>query len=236
MGVVYEAADRERAAPVALKTIRRVTPEGIARFKREFRALVDIAHPNLVALYELVAEDEALFFTMELVSGRPFSAWVRSGDGADSSTGAAGDGGAADGGFRSATDATAQLPVGPARRRAAAAVDGRPPAGACDLPRLRDALRQLAEGVAALHAAGMLHRDLKPSNVLVCDSGRVVILDFGLVSDIDHEALGRADERALVGTAAFMSPEQGSLTVLGPPSDWYSVGVMLYQSLTGRLP
>ncbi len=232
MGVVYEASDRERSAAVALKTIRRVTPEGIARFKREFRALVDIAHPNLAALYDLVAEEDELFFTMELVPGRPFNSWVRTGDAVAAPARDALD-------TQTGTEATAQLPVGPSLRRTDAggtAAAGAAAAGTCDLPKLRESLRQLAEGVAALHAAGMLHRDLKPSNVLVSEHGRVVILDFGLVSEIDHEQLAGTDERGLVGTAAFMSPEQGARMALGPPSDWYSVGVMLYLALTGRLP
>src|SRR4051812_21360704 len=77
MGVVYQALDREQDRVVALKTLRDVHPAAIVRFKHEFRALADLAHPNLVALYELVAADEALFFTMELVNGDNFLAFVR---------------------------------------------------------------------------------------------------------------------------------------------------------------
>jgi len=81
MGVVYEAFDNERGLPVALKTLRKAHPSAIARFKREFRSLADVVHPNLVALYELVADQEDLFFTMELVDGVDFLSHVRPGAG-----------------------------------------------------------------------------------------------------------------------------------------------------------
>jgi tetratricopeptide (TPR) repeat protein len=69
MGVVYAVHDRVRGDVVALKTLRHGDPAGVSRLKREFRTLADIAHPNLVSLYELVAADAAWFFTMELVDG-----------------------------------------------------------------------------------------------------------------------------------------------------------------------
>src|SRR5688572_11159977 len=72
MGVVYEAFDKERGAPVALKTIHQLSPQSLARFKNEFRALQDIDHPNLVSLGELFEENGHWFFTMDLVQGVPF--------------------------------------------------------------------------------------------------------------------------------------------------------------------
>jgi tetratricopeptide (TPR) repeat protein len=69
MGVVYAVHDRVRGDVIALKTLRRGHPAGVLRLKREFRTLTDIAHPNLVSLYELIADDASWFFTMELVDG-----------------------------------------------------------------------------------------------------------------------------------------------------------------------
>src|SRR5215468_8153808 len=77
MGVVYEAFDRERQTKVALKTLLHLDADSLYRFKNEFRTLADIHHPNLARLDELHCEDGRWFFTMELVSGVDFLAWVR---------------------------------------------------------------------------------------------------------------------------------------------------------------
>ena len=69
MGVVYEAFDETNAVPVALKLLPVVSPDMLLRFKREFRAVADVRHPNLVRLGELVSEGSQWFFTMELVQG-----------------------------------------------------------------------------------------------------------------------------------------------------------------------
>lgn len=79
MGVVYEAHDRETDKLVALKTLTRAEASHISRFKNEFRSLADVSHPNLVALYEFMADGQYWFFTMELVKGVNFLEYVRPG-------------------------------------------------------------------------------------------------------------------------------------------------------------
>ena len=106
-----------------------------------------------------------------------------------------------------------------------------------DYDRIRAALRQLTLGLAAIHGIGKVHRDVKPANVLVEPDGHVVLLDFGLVRDTDTNEINRMTASgAVVGTPAFMSPEQARGLELTPASDWYAVGVILFQALTHKLP
>ena len=100
-------------------------------------------------------------------------------------------------------------------------------------PRLALALIDpVVEGLGAAHAAGFIHRDVKPENVLIADDGRIKIGDFGLARAVTSST----STGALIGTVAYISPE----LVLGRPadarSDVYSVGIMLYEMLTGRQP
>lgn len=100
--------------------------------------------------------------------------------------------------------------------------------------RLRELLGQLAEGLAALHASRRLHRDVKPSNVLVTPDDRVVLVDFGLVASLEPDHI--AHQRMIAGSVPYMSPEQSLGAELGPASDWYAFGAVLYELLTGRPP
>ncbi len=103
-----------------------------------------------------------------------------------------------------------------------------------DVAAVRHAFAQLVRGIAALHQQGKVHRDLKPSNVLVDRSGRVVILDFGLMIDVAAEHHTHRPWHS-AGTPAYMAPEQ-AIGAAEFASDWFSAGVMLYEALTGRLP
>jgi eukaryotic-like serine/threonine-protein kinase len=196
MGEVYEAFDRERRERVALKTLSHADPTTLTRFKREFRALQNLAHTNLVSLGELVRDGDRWFFTMELVEGRHFLEHVRP-------------------------------------RASTSSILGDDHV-TFDEERLRDCLGQLVRGLRALHEAGMVHRDVKPSNVMVSRDGRVVLLDFGLVTDADP-ARQSTDGRA-VGTVDYMAPEQAAGVGITSAADWYAVGTMLYEALTGRVP
>jgi serine/threonine protein kinase/tetratricopeptide (TPR) repeat protein len=101
--------------------------------------------------------------------------------------------------------------------------------------RLRDAFRQLALALHALHAGGKLHRDVKPSNVIVTQEGRVVLLDFGLVRAVTRSA-DATPSAELTGTIEYMAPEQAWGETLTKASDWYAFGVTLYETLAGELP
>src|SRR5262249_34446667 len=105
---------------------------------------------------------------------------------------------------------------------------------AAQSPRLRPALVQLARGIHALHRASRLHRGIKSKNVLGAADGRVKLLDYGLVAELD-DAQAYA-QLGLVGTVGYMSPEQCGTCPLTPASDWYSFGALLYEALTSRLP
>jgi serine/threonine protein kinase len=205
LGVVYQVRDLIRGSTIALKTLRNFTVESLFRFKREFRALADVAHPNLVQLYELGYDQRRWFFTMELVDGQRFLHHVWYGS--------------------RAIDAVNRL----SRPLSQSSVNDQ-----AVLTRLRTAAGQLVEGLDALHQSGHLHRDIKPSNVLVSTSGRVVLVDFGLALEVGRAATQQS--MTIAGTPAYMSPEQAAGLPLSSASDLYSVGVMLYEALTGTIP
>jgi serine/threonine-protein kinase len=109
-----------------------------------------------------------------------------------------------------------------------------------DVVELRDAVAitvQICEALQELHSTGVIHRDLKPGNVLVGNDGKVKLTDFGIARDTSaysEERLTKADHT--VGTIAYMSPEQLAGQELTRKSDLYSLGLLLYRVLTGRLP
>jgi len=98
-----------------------------------------------------------------------------------------------------------------------------------------DYATQIARGLAAIHAVGALHRDLKPGNVMLRTDGKIALIDFGLAK---HEALEFeiTDTGLIFGTPHYMSPEQGHGQTLDDCSDLYSLGVMLFEMLSGRKP
>ncbi len=192
-GEVFYAIDRQTGESVALKLLRKVGADELLRFKTEFRALQDLAHPHVVHFGEFFRSGEDWFFTMELVEGTDLADWLAPPQSADESVD------------------TLELH--------------------CDERSVREAFAQLCDALAAIHAAGLVHRDVKPSNVRVTPRGRVVLLDFGLVT----ESL-QAEDGSVVGTPLYMAPEQARAGPVGPAADMYAVGVMLFEALTGAPP
>lgn len=101
--------------------------------------------------------------------------------------------------------------------------------------RLKDSMLQLCEALSYIHAHGLIHRDLKPSNIMVDEDRLVRLMDFGLAKFIADDAAVTADGR-LVGTFRYMAPEQILGEKLDARADLYSLGVILYELLTGRAP
>ncbi|MCG8420437.1 MAG: protein kinase [Proteobacteria bacterium] len=230
MGTVYKAIDREAESTVALKVLNSYSPEALLRFKREFRALAGIEHPNLVMLGELGEVDGSWFFTMELIDGVDFieylSMTARKNAGRKSSIGPSG----TRGGRRRVRQVGRGL-----GDRASDLLSRLDESGArFDEQFLRSVLLQVVRGLDALHRVRKIHRDIKPANVLVTFDGRAVILDFGLVADRDRP--DPHSRQHIVGTIAYMAPEQLLSGRATPATDFYAMGIMLYQALTGRLP
>jgi eukaryotic-like serine/threonine-protein kinase len=94
--------------------------------------------------------------------------------------------------------------------------------------------RELAAGLAHAHARGVVHRDLKPANVIFDAAGHTKLADFGIARMTDEEALTSAG--VVLGTAAYLAPEQAAGEPATPASDVYAFGVILFRMLTGRLP
>ncbi len=230
MGIVYAAHDLERDEMVALKTLHRRNAAALYSFKKEFRTLSDVAHPNLVSLYELIADDERWFFTMELVAGKPFIQHVRQQANAALSPELP---------MVSMVTETMlmdELPDLPQKTPLSSGAVQPTSERGFDETILRSALKQLAIGIRALHNAGKMHRDLKPHNVLVTPEGRVVILDFGIAREVAPTLSQLTAEAGFLGTLAYMAPEQARGDDTTPASDWYAFGVMLFEALTGHLP
>jgi serine/threonine protein kinase/tetratricopeptide (TPR) repeat protein len=99
-------------------------------------------------------------------------------------------------------------------------------------------VRRIAGALAYAHGTGVIHRDLKPANIMMTPAGDPVVMDFGLARRSDEQGTRLTADGEVIGTMAYMPPEQlsGDLTRIGPHSDVYSLGCILYETLTGRLP
>jgi len=213
MGIVYAAYDPDLDRKVALKLILPGRDDGRGarlRLQREAQAIAQLSHPNVVAVHDVGAVDDKVFIAMEFVDGKDLARW---------------------------------LVAEPRSTHQVLAI-----------------FEQAGTGLAAAHSAGLVHRDFKPENVLVGVDGRARVVDFGLVrrdeSSMSAEAIhGSAelmeisqrhsrsapdlqltDAGSLVGTPAYMSPEQFSGLSGDPRADQFSFCVSLYEGLYGERP
>src|SRR5437667_5950435 len=221
MGEVYRARDTKLARDVALKVLPEAFAkdcERMARFQRETQMLASLNHPNIASIYGLEESGGVRALVMELVEGPTLGERIAT---------------------RARGDSVGAGQPPPARAQQAA-----------PLP-LDEALgiaRQIAEALEAAHERGIIHRDLKPANIKVTDGGTVKVFDFGLATAFNPQysaanlnqtnspTLGIADTQAgvILGTAAYMSPEQARGKPVDKRTDIWSFGCVLYEALTGR--
>src|SRR5262245_4095107 len=208
MGEVYHARDTKLNRDVALKVLPTVfvaDPDRLARFEREAQALAALNHLNIAHIHGLEDSGGVRAIVMELVEG-PTLADILEGPAPASA-------------FRPA------LPLGTALNIA----------------------RQIAEALETAHETGIIHRDLKPANIKVREDGTVKVLDFGLAKAIEPAAASASasmsptittpamtESGVILGTAAYMSPEQASGKPVDKRSDIWSFGVVLWEMISGR--
>jgi eukaryotic-like serine/threonine-protein kinase len=215
MGEVYRARDTRLDRAVAIKVLPQAfvtDPERVARFEREAQILAALSHPNIAAIHGLDESNGTKFLVLELVEGESLDARLKPRVPPE---------GAADGarGFSRA------IPVDEALAIAA----------------------QLIDALEAAHEKGIIHRDLKPANIMVTGDGQVKVLDFGLgkyepghpsaasgLTQSPTLTFAATQAGVILGTAAYMAPEQAKGRAADKRSDVWSFGCVLYEMLAGR--
>jgi serine/threonine protein kinase len=187
MGSVYLVSD-EAGSTYAAKVlyVENAPPEHIDRFRREYKVMAGLQHPNLVRAFDYGEERGQAYLIMELVAGKTLCTEIVKG--------------------------------------------GRP------WPEIWPWIRQIAAALQYAHAQGIAHRDLKPSNIMLTNDGQVKILDFGLSRQTDLTAVTLTGNA--LGTPMYMAPEQATASsgTVEVRSDQYSLGIILFEMLTGAPP
>jgi eukaryotic-like serine/threonine-protein kinase len=220
MGEVYRARDTKLNRDVAIKILPAEfasDTERMGRFQREAQLLASLNHPNIASIYGLEESGGMRALVMELVEGPTLGELIEGDVGAHS--------------MRPQQNAGIRSSAHPA-----------------PLP-LEEALpiaRQIAEALEYAHEKGIIHRDLKPANVKLTPEGDVKILDFGLAKALEDSpiasdtsnsptfTLGGTKSGIILGTAAYMSPEQARGKPVDRRTDVWAFGAVLYEILTGR--
>jgi len=219
MGVVYVARQRSIDREVALKMLKAKTAkdkEQRAKFLSEAVVTGELDHPNIVPIYDVGASpDDALFYAMKKVEGTPWLDDLK--------------------------NAFKQLEtIDPALKDEEAIEEARRRNRSEYLTRHLDILTRCADAVAFAHDRGVIHRDLKPENVMLGAFNEVLVMDWGLAYSTDdfRKSGSITESTSMGGTPAYMAPEMatGPIKKIGPHSDIYLLGAMLFEIVTGKPP
>ncbi|WP_437909969.1 AAA family ATPase [Sorangium sp. So ce327] len=217
MGVVYRGKHAETGQTAAIKTIFSASELTIASIRREIYALGRLSHPGIVRIVDQGVSEGLPWYAMELLEGRTLQTCIQE--------------------IWHEVRSAETAPVSaPASQPASAAPRSLAPRDA--IRPMLTLLRRLCAPLAYLHGQGLVHRDLKPANVFLRDGDLPVLVDLGIAGSFGG-AEGREElavDREVMGTLAYMAPEQilGKLT--DARSDLYALGCILYQCLTGTTP
>ena len=220
MGEVYRARDTRLKREVAIKVLPEAFAQDadrLARFRREAELLASLNHPNIAAIYGLEESDGVRALVLELVEGPTL---------AERLAGVAGS-------------------TGPGLRTDVGRVLSDPPRHALPVPEVLSIARQMADALEAAHEKGVVHRDLKPANIKITSEGVVKVLDFGLAKAFEPQPVSDLSQAptmtspamtgmgVILGTAAYMSPEQARGKTVDKRTDVWAFGCVLYEMLTG---
>ena len=238
MGEVYRARDTRLNRDVALKVLPPLfaeDPSRMARFEREAQLLASLNHPRIAAIYGLEEAGSTRALVMELVEGFTLAERIgRSSASARPRTGSASPAQSVTAGSRSRVSGSSGGVVSAGQR------------GAIPLDEALPIAHQIAEALEYAHDHGVVHRDLKPANVKVMPDGDVKVLDFGLAKAMGPEegsaeiansptlSLAMTEAGIILGTAAYMAPEQARGKQVDRRADIWAFGCVLYEMLSGR--
>jgi serine/threonine protein kinase/tetratricopeptide (TPR) repeat protein len=214
MGIVYSAVHDDTGARVAIKTVAAPSAKSLAAMRQEIRFLRTQGHPGIVRIFDDGVVDGDPWYAMELLEGKTLddfnrSLWSSPGDR-----------------VRKSDEPSPHVAGGGPVR----AAGGR-------LPEVLSIFARLCPPLAFVHRAGIVHCDLKPANVFVRGDGQPVLMDFGLLSRASG-AIGREtlEVGGLRGTLPYLAPEVIRGGIPDARADFYALGCMLYESITGRPP